>query len=428
MPVEAVDESGSTETVSDALIDRLEVAWQDVRPLPVSLDTLVAGLVRAGLTPRRPRLRGATRLRLDLAVAVPVAHAGVVQLEGSLALSAEPAGGVHILPSTAIRANGMRILRSQIAPAPPPGFAGDNFIGPYSAAWPELLGMQLTALATAFDAVVDAVREAAGLPDPVGGRFRVRWCEVCRDRYVEDAAAAVRAFDARFTGGVARRSRVYPNRQVERVGNLVSVSWDDGVERAPVVQKIYAKAESLLRTEVMARTPEAVARLLGGPGSLVGNADCAADGDALANLLGRTVAAACPILDGLWLLSEEVEAPPADGLDLLLALAPLLRVANPEPRPEGGGSPSADTVAKARLAVQVLLQLGRFDARGVKGSTTLRKALEEMAQGPDPLLERQGPRGTLFVVRPHWVPALRALATGLGGRLEPSLTRRGGGG
>jgi hypothetical protein len=406
--IELIEESSA-----DVLFDKIEITFVSTRPFQAPIDEFVRNLINFRVVAPVRQLGGAPTRQLDVRFSVKVAHDGVVSFSGRLALGADGTGA-RLLPSSYISLNLMRVLRTQVENPPPEEFAGDNFIGPYGDHWPDLLSLQLAAADKGLGALLEAVHKAGG-GDPSESILRLRCCEVCRDRRVPDAPTLARRMEADFVGGVARRARGYANPSAELRGNFVTVSWDDGVAEGPVARKIYAKGQELLRTEVAARTVKAVARLIVGRRAQSRCADFSAQGGGVQTILAKVAAAARPLLDELWLDSEAVEAPGTGGLDLLLSFAPLLRLAAPLTNPASAGRRIApETQIRARSALSILLQFRRFDARGVPASDSVRKALDEMTLGDAPALERQGPRGTLFVVPPGHTAAVKAFAEALG--------------
>jgi len=298
----------------------------------------------------------------------------------------------------------MRLLRSRIDEPPGGGLAGDNFIGPYDAGWTDLFEVQAVCIAETLETVVAALAEFCGAREPPVGRLRLRWGEICRDLPVVDAPRGARQLAATWFGGERRVQQNYRGR-CELLGILPTVAWGVGSRTSPVT-KVYAKTRHLLRTEVTVQRPEAAAQLVTG-GRHAAGVDVVPKGEALMDLLRRLGTAAIPHLDEAQDAMEAVEAPPAFAGDLMVRLAPLTAVASPGPR--AGRPVSAETQAAAREALESLLLIGRASVRGMRSNTALRRVLDDLAEGTDALLLRQGRHGTLYVLRPEWTDAARRI-------------------
>lgn len=135
------------------------------------------------------------------------------------------------------------------------------------------------------------------------------------------------------------------------------------------------------------------------------------------DLLRRVVDAAVPLLDEIGSFYEGVDGPQQETLAFLAGLAPLLRVINPPPaNGRAGRKISPDTTQQAKEVAKALLQVGRCRLPPKTDRKQLvRAALDEMALDADALLARGGKHSLLYVVRPQFEAARRALAYYLNG-------------
>lgn len=385
------------------LLDRIVFGLTMEMPTPFSLPEIATRLHGHSIATLAGPVRGG-RATMDLECRViDLPSNGEVSMAGRLRLEAGM-GSVRVLGGSHLELNGMRLLRTQVEAPPDPaeGLAGDNFVGPVDENWPAYLDLQVAGIATAVDAVVEGLAEAAGAPLPVAGHLRLRWAEACRDLSAADAPAFARRLASRWLGGHLRTQRHYPG-DMELEGVLPTVSWGKGSRHAPV-QKVYAKAGDLLRTEVTARRAEAVGHLLAGR-RRAADAEASLAPEAVADLLRRFAGAAAPLLEEAREVVEEVEESAQAPIELLLRLTPLLALAAPPLRRSPGRPVSEVGRAAAREAVESLLHIGRVTTRGLRGGTALRRVLDDMAEGENAVLRRYGATGASFALRPCWAEA-----------------------
>jgi len=142
-----------------------------------------------------------------------------------------------------------------------------------------------------------------------------------------------------------------------------------------------------------------------------GFATTAATGGAgVSERLAVLAKAAVSLLDAMAAHVARLDEPQLGVLDLLVALAPLLRSAarppaGPAPGRAGGPRPTGD-------ALFLLLDLGRYDASGLRTNSTVRKALDRIAAEGGLLTESRG-RAPLYTVPSRFSEARRALARAL---------------
>jgi hypothetical protein len=223
---------------------------------------------------------------------------------------------------------------------------------------------------------------------------------VCRDFAVDDVGGLVRDLAERSIPG-AGFQEMQPAPQ--HVGNGTCVKWHEGHACSPV-RKAYPKRRDLIRTEIVLRNRTAVRTLLhraGGGGSV--RADLSGAGVAI--LLEHIAVAAAPLLDAVRVLVHETaQAEPRSGVDLIMGLSPLQRLARPAPRPAGtvGRLPADDLTRRAEDVMRRLILDGRYHAKsgpGMSSSGSIVVALREMT-GNDGILVAAPNHPRLFVVRP----------------------------
>ncbi len=130
----------------------------------------------------------------------------------------------------------------------------------------------------------------------------------------------------------------------------------------------------------------------------------------------RVARAVRPSLDLVDEFLRAVEAPAPMRLDQLVAFGPLLQLAHPGRRP--GRRLTIEPATAARQALESLVLVGRFDARDLRGDRGVRRALDAMASGPLAILQRVGPRRTLYVLE----PAAAKFAAAISAMLDEPLT------
>ncbi len=402
--------------VADVLLDRVQLGFEMRLPsVPVGrVDAVAVALTRVGLLVRAPAPGSALAGPLPLGVlTVPLAEGGTGSVVGGQVLLAVPAGGGLVLTARShLILNPMRDLRSQlIDPGDRAADGNDNVVwGHDPTEWPRLLGLQLVNVAAVVDAFVAAVLRAAGSPEEsLAGTIWVQHCEVCRDFSVADGAAEALVREL-AEGAIPMAVAQFNRRAVaSRRRNRQCVAWHEG-GRSPVERKVYAKRNDMLRTEVCVRSRPAVKALLA-RGARGGAAQAKIGGAEAARLLQDVALAAVPLLDEVReVVSERAVLPQRAGLDLLLGLAPLIRLAAPAPRAagEGGRRPAPAVAARARAALEQLVAAGTFDGHGLGDSDAVLLALRDMAAAGT---LRAPPRGRrLFTVSPGLEAARRALS------------------
>ncbi|OJY74344.1 MAG: hypothetical protein BGP12_20285 [Rhodospirillales bacterium 70-18] len=391
---------------ADALFDRLEVTCQiDVPGLAAGdIPALLAGLVAEGVIAR------AKPGWADVAFAwrCPRSDADLV-LSGRLKLSAAKKSGVRAISASVLRLNPLEFLRSQVTPVGGPGLGGGggNVVGPPEEDRPLLLGLQLLTVSDLVDAFLAAVARAAG--SPARARLSPRQAELCRDLWRDDAPKLAHA----LAGGSNPWTRVGRVRHyaaapdTERDGNFVTVTWQGDVADAPTRMKFYAKRADLLRTEVCYDNAAAIRAAGAGLSS-----QPAADGAGLAARLLALAEATVPVLDAMAAHVAEAGRPQLGALDLLVALAPLLRSAAPPPAGRAGARPGEATHAAVRDALYHLLEHGRYDASALRTNSTVRKALGRAVAEGGLRAESRG-RAALYSLLPDQADARRVLRLAL---------------
>lgn len=379
---------------ADALFDRLEVTCQiDLPELAAGdIPPLLADLVAEGVIAR------AKPGRSDVAFAWRCPRSGAdLALSGSLTLSPTREGGVRATSASVLRLNPLEFLRGQVAPVAGPGLdGGQNVVGPPEEDRPLLLGLQLLTVRDLVDAFLAAA-------------LRLRQAELCRDLWRERAPQLAHAL-AREPNPWTRVGRVRPYAaapETEADGNYVTVTWRGDVAAAPTRMKFYAKRADLLRTEVCYDNPAAI-RQAGGARS----SDPAVDGAGLAARLLALAEATVPALDAMAAHVAAAGGPQLGALDLLVALAPLLRSAASPPAGRAGARSGAATHAAVRDALYHLLEHGRYDASALRTNSTVRKALDRAVADGGLRAESRG-RAALYSLPPDRAEARLALRRAL---------------
>ncbi len=275
-----------------------------------------------------------------------------------------------------LRLNPLSYLRSQVDHDGARSLdGGDNLVGPADADRRHLLGLQLLTVGGLVDSFVAACSEAAG--ERLVPRLFVRSAELCRDVLAEDAPALARAIAGAAGPWFADSKATWRagDREVGFEGNLATATWRNGRTDAVARHKFYAKTNSLLRHELSLDGGAAVA-LFGWDGAPLG---AAGSGRELCDRLGHLAMRAQPVLDDMAAWSRGFSAPPCGSLQLMAALAPLLRLSAPPPRRRSGGRPLSRTLQHGRAALAALLSAGRFDASSVPTDSHVRKTLRQLA-------------------------------------------------
>jgi hypothetical protein len=392
--------------VPDVLLDRVQLGIQATIPVPAveAVDSFCAYLARERALASRPRPGRALGSKLRLGpVDVELRDGGMAVLTGELHLAVAKNGCLQVRSTSWFLPNVMRAVRARVAaPLPLPADGSDNLVAAYPDYYPSLLVQQLEIVGDVVNAVVLALASAAGVDyGRIRGRVWVKAGEITRDYPHPDARGLVRALKDMPISGAGDESHRHRS---TRHGNELCVAWHQGAATSPE-RKVYAKDTGLVRVEIALRSRRAVKRLLGHSRS-EGLLGC----EAVRELFALASSAA-PLLDeAADLITRAVEAPPRGGADLVLAFAPLVRLAAPAPRaPGAGGRPPGGGVAPlARLAVERLVAEGRFDMRGRPASDAVLGALKEMLA--DGALCAAAARPRLFTVAPALEAARQALA------------------
>ncbi len=331
---------------------------------------------------------------------------------GRLSLSASPAGSVTAGGQTRLDLNMLGLLRDQIGAAPGPTLDGRrNVLGRVEAERPPLLRVQLATAADLVEQFRRACERAAC--SQVEMQLWARAAELNRDlprRAAVDLAHRLANEPSPWHRVSWARHYAAPA-DLHVDGHCVTVTWRNDREDAPVRMKFYAKTPDLLRVEVCFDNREAVRLGLGWGGQARSDGDCA-DGPALASALEALARGAAPLLDAMEAHVARLDEPQRTVLELLAALAPLMRAGASPPRRRPGPRPSDRTRAEVQGALYYLLVLGRYDASGLRSNGTVRIALRRIADEGGLLREPRG-RAALFTVPPWFSDERAALARAL---------------
>jgi hypothetical protein len=363
---------------------------------------VAAGIVEAG---------GATFAKVRFEWTCPLADVRL-GLHGRLKLVQTADGGVCATAASELFVNPLEFLNAQTAPVAPPGLDGrTNLVGPADHDRARLLALQLRTVAGIIDSFLGAIAAAAG--SEVDARLTLYQVELNRDVVREGAPQLAHALRAESNPwhrvGRARHYAAHPD--TETRANYVTVTWPNDAKDVPTRMKFYAKTAELLRTELCYDKPASVALALNGGARAAANPS-AADGAGLAELLRRLALASLPLLDAMRAHVAALAGPQAEVLDLIVALAPLLRVTAPPPPGRPGARPGPSTKQDARYALYCLLELGRCDASALPGDGTVRRALDKIVAEKGLLSEGLG-RAALYTVPPGMSAARRSLARAL---------------
>ena len=390
---------------SDALVDKLTMTChlafradfaggvREVRNL----------LSRAGLV--KPGAGGQAEVTFEWCCPLTGAMLG---LAGKLTLTDGPDGSVLAKGGSRLEVNLLRGLRDQVETKCGPGLDGaSNVVGMLEDLRPHLLAIQLETIAGLLNAFRDACEDASG--SDISMDLWVRAVEFNRDLPRADAVEVAH----RLAGECnpwhrAGWSRQYRNEaDLGHDGNYAVVTWPNDRADAPIRMKFYAKLRDLLRIEVCLDNREAVL-LCASQGDVAWPGGPATEGEGVAERLAILAAAVQPLLDVMATHVGRLDAPQREVLDLLAALAPLLRCSAPPPPRRPGARPTESTRLAARDALYHLLALGRFDASGLQSNSTVRKALHRIAAEGGLQAESRG-RAALYTMLPSFAVARRAL-------------------
>jgi hypothetical protein len=282
-----------------------------------------------------------------------------------------------------------------------------NVVGPPEEDRPRLLGLQLATVAGILDAFLQACAAASG--SPVSMKLWVRAAEMNRDLVCAGAAEIAHRLVGEANPwhrvGWVRHYRAAADAAHE--GNYATVTWPNDRDDAPIRMKFYAKTADLLRTEVCFDNREAV-RLGATHGAEAWPDGPATNGAGVADRLAILARATLPMLDAMSAHVARLNAPQREVLDLIVALAPLLRAGALPPPGRAGARPGARTQADVKDVLYLLLVLGRFDASGLRTNSTVRKALDRIVAEGGLLAESHG-RAPLYTVPPNFAGARGAL-------------------
>ncbi|MEI6986267.1 MAG: hypothetical protein WCK65_09065 [Rhodospirillaceae bacterium] len=256
-----------------------------------------------------------------------------------------------------------------------------NAVGPHDAIDPGALALQLNICAVAVDGFACALCDALG--SPFQGEAWVREAEVCSDFACGDApglVASLRGTVLPWTGCSTIKT-VNPRKESRQLASYHILSWTEDRKTAQIRRKLYPKQVGLCRAEVVFESRRSVKRALDDIGVHAGRAPLS--GTEAAELVAPLVRAAAPYIGALLQHALVAPSPDASGLDCIAALAPLLRVINPE----GGrrGRPARDetrllgySVITSLLATQV------YRVQGWDRDHPLRAALVSPHRSPRP--------------------------------------------
>lgn len=177
--------------------------------------------------------------------------------------------------------------------------------------------------------------------------------------------------------------------------------------RKGVAYKVYAKAPATqvqpggLREEVSAQGRKALQQL--GCGQRSGWT-----GEDVIALLHEFVTAALPLLDTLDTHVTDVLGSSMQPSDFIVALSPLVPAMSGQPT--GGRPTSREQIAQLRQAFDSLVLTGQYRAKGLKKGLTIRSLLDGLCEAEGPLEKHRSI--CLYTLKPHFIRASRALATG----------------
>lgn len=397
------------EPVADALIDKLTLSYVlTFAGLPVEgIPELCRRLSGAGIISPG----GGAPFRLAYTWRCPRSGADL-PLGGALDLVAGSGGVIRAARRSKFEVGLLRLLRSQVVPVCELGLDGrENVVGPPEGDRASLLRIQLLTVSDLLDAFRGACASAAGCP--VAMEVSVRAAEVNRDLPRDGAPDLARRL-AREPSPWHRVSRVRHYRgapATELDGNFVTVTWPNDNSSAPIRMKFYAKTAGLLRTEVCFDNPKAV-ELGSGWGDAPWPTAPATDGRGVAVRLEILARATLGRLDDMAAHVARLGAARLGVLDLMVALAPLMRSAAPPPPGRPGARPGSRTRGDVGYALYQLLTCGRFDASCVRSNSTVRKALDRIAGEGGLRAESRG-RAPLFTVPAEFAEAREALSAAI---------------
>ncbi len=197
----------------------------------------------------------------------------------------------------------------------------------------------------------------------------------------------------------------------EHDGNYATVTWPNDRADAPIRMKFYVKTVDLLRTEVCFDNPEAVL-LCASQGVETWPDGPASGGAGIFERLAILARATLPLLDAMSVQVARLDAPQREVLDLIVALAPLLRAGAVPPPGRAGARPGARTQADVKDILFLLLVFGRYDASGLHANSTVRKALDRIVAEGGLLAESRG-RAPLYSVPSSFAGARGAMLRAL---------------
>ena len=296
---------------------------------------------------------------------------------------------VFITSGSVATLNGMRLLRADLGGAAAAWEGLDdegNLIGPFDAEAASLLPRQLGLISAALEALREGIDDGlVGEAGAVLQELRLSEAELVVDSAHPGARAFV--FDLGRCAMPGSWRVVNDNYRTSlEGGSAACVRWFDG--RANAFAKVYAKADGLLRVEVVLADRPALQALgsgvreVGGPEAvelLVQLSELAEV--RLARALAHVAAAKRGTRPLALLVSELREL-----WELALGV-----------RGGAGRNPELEAEAGANLALSALLTTGHFCGRNLRKGMALRTVLDKLARGDGPL---QCARGCLYTVRP----------------------------
>jgi hypothetical protein len=321
-PTRPVASLADFDPVADALVDKLTLTCHLTFAQPPAGG---AAILRARLAAAKiVAARGGKWAKVAFQWTCPNSRARL-SLDGGLAIADGANGAVLAVGNSTLDVNLLTLLRKQVSHDPGVGLDKRlNFVGPPEWDRPNLLGLQLATVAGLLDAFLRACAVASR--SPVSMSLWVRAAELNRDLVradaVEIAHRLVGEANPWHRVGWARHYRDAADR--EHDGNYATVTWPNDRADAPIRMKFYAKTADLLRTEICFDNREAVL-LCAGQGVETWPDGPATNGTGIAERLAILARAAVPLLDAMSAHVARLDAPQREVLDLIVALAPLLR-------------------------------------------------------------------------------------------------------
>ena len=292
-----------------------------------------------------------------------------------------------------VQGNGMLMLRGELDPSTcgEPSFDGKlNVLGDQHSG-PDLTRTQLPLLSQAVEYAHEALSTA--FPGWTPLEVWLKRAEGCRDLPFLNAISATRVVQhAAVVGSIERRWDEYRRIGTIDVDGLPTLRF---ITHAGGPQdKVYPKRLDKLRLEVSCPDRASVCKLTGAK-------RCAFTSQAAGRLFLHFLNAAAPRLDRL---EAHVRAT-LDGqepiMSLLTALKPLIDRACGERKAKGPASPEAEIMAVE--AVESLLSIGMYDARGLHANHAIRRELDALCGQSGPLLRHA--KWAIYYLHPRFARA-----------------------